>query len=106
MPLVGIQRAAAVLEAGLVDGRQPGDWQGCDRQEFVDARLRHLVALDAGDTSEDHEVAILANTLILAWFDAQERPQAQNVSSGSHFCTCGQQNHPTRKVCLSCSRAL
>ncbi len=72
VPLNGMLRAARVMEAGLRDGRGPGDWKKMKREDFVDARMRHIIQADMGDDSEDHEAAIMANTHIIAWFDEQK----------------------------------
>jgi len=83
VPLIGLKRAAQVLDKGnQKEGRKVGDWKGKTRAQFVEARLRHIVDLDAGDQGEDHEGAILANSLIIAWFDAQD-PKTPSTSFDS-----------------------
>lgn len=69
VPLAGLPRLARVMAAGLRDGRKPGDWQGMTAEDFRHARLRHLVAAQNGDTSEDHEAAATVCGLIIMWFE-------------------------------------
>jgi Fe-S-cluster formation regulator IscX/YfhJ len=72
VPLVGLARAARIMAKGLCDGRKEGDWQTMRREDFVNGLMRHVIALQDGDDSEDHLGAVIANALIAAWYDAHQ----------------------------------
>ena len=63
------ERTARIFEAGLRDGRKPGDWQKMSVEHFRDALQRHVRLYSMGDESEDHLAAIAANTAIIGWYE-------------------------------------
>lgn len=74
VPLVGLRRIARILEAGLKDGRDPGDWKNKKPEDFKNALLRHVADYTDppyGTTlaEEDHLAALAANALILLHFE-------------------------------------
>lgn len=68
-----IMAMASIMELGLKNGRQPGDWKDIPRdqalEQYRDALLRHAFA---EDESEDHLAAVACNAMILWWHRRQE----------------------------------
>lgn len=75
VPLAGLYRMACVMWRGIRDGRSVGDWQKMSKEDFVEARLRHITQVSLGDTSEDHEASIAVNSMIILWFEQKELAQ-------------------------------
>lgn len=82
IPQAGAGRKARMLEAGLRDGRKPGDWKKLPVDDLRDALLRHVAAYVEGEPDEDHLAAIAVNADLLLWLE--ERYVTRAKKTGLH----------------------
>lgn len=102
VPMVGLERVARVLEAGLKDGKVSNDWQRVPREQFAAALYRHVVRLQHGDSKEDHLAAVATNALILMWFDAAGNEPTEGAVVAWICSSCSTENGPNDKGCSHC----
>lgn len=72
------------------------------RQDRINHLIGHCLAYAAGETSEDHLGAVLANANILSYLD-EAKPTHDELHLLSVKCKCGTDCYPG-PICLGCHR--
>jgi hypothetical protein len=98
-----LERLAARMARGVESHGERNYQEGADDPEFVRDRVNHLVEhavkYAAGDRSDDHLGAVLANANMLAWIEANQRSALSYDEKREHPVEC----HCGRMVSQRCS---
>lgn len=105
IPQAGAGRKARILEAGLRDGRQPGDWKKLPVEDLRDAMLRHVASYVEGETDQDHLAAIAVNADLLLWQEEASKTPRPAVDT-SYWWTDGEARYSAPDTPVSIALSL
>lgn len=73
IPVLALRRLAGLYERGALKYGERNWEKGQPLARYVDSAMRHLTQLLAGDTEEDHAVAVAWNMFAFMWTEAMIR---------------------------------
>lgn len=107
IPVASLRRQAARMAEGAASHGERNYEKGAHDAVFVRDRINHLIghvlAYAAGDTSDDHLGAILANAGMLARLEELRTVSHDERMTAAEPCACGTPTYPPGP-CVGCRR--